>query len=48
VIRCVRELESRARSDHTLDLYELYHTSPPADQNEDLRNKLRAGGVLVT
>lgn len=42
VIRCIRELESRARSDHTLDLYQLYHTSP-VDQNEDLRSKLRAG-----
>ena len=43
VLRCIRELESRARSDNTLDLYQLYQTSPPADQFQDLRRKLQAG-----
>jgi hypothetical protein len=43
LLRCVRELESRARSDLTLDLYQLYQASPPVDQYEDVRRKLQAG-----
>jgi len=42
ILRCIRELESRARSDNTLDLYQLYQASPPADQFQDLRRKLQA------
>jgi len=48
VIRCIRELESRARNDRMLDLYHLYQASPPVDQYEDLRKKLQAGLVLIT
>ncbi|XP_021922508.1 phosphatidylinositol 3-kinase regulatory subunit gamma-like isoform X3 [Zootermopsis nevadensis] len=47
VIRCVRELESRARSDRTLDLYQLYHASPRLDQIEDLRTKLQGDAMSV-
>jgi hypothetical protein len=43
LLRCVRELESRARSDLTLDLYQLYQAPPSVDQYEDLRRKLQAG-----
>lgn len=48
LLRCVRELESRARSDLTLDLYQLYQASPPVDQYEDARRKLQAGCVPIT
>lgn len=43
LLRCIRELESRARSDLTLDLYQLYQAPPPVDQFDDLRWKLQAG-----
>ncbi|XP_069693918.1 phosphatidylinositol 3-kinase regulatory subunit alpha-like isoform X2 [Periplaneta americana] len=47
VLRCVRELESRARRDHTLDLYGLYVSTPPSEQLEDLQMKLRTDVLRV-
>ncbi|PSN44931.1 hypothetical protein C0J52_15654 [Blattella germanica] len=40
LVRCVRELELRARADLLLDLYQLYQANPPEDQIADLRTKL--------
>lgn len=32
LIKCVEELESRARNDESLELYNMYSATPPADQ----------------
>nr|XP_012215205.1 PREDICTED: uncharacterized protein LOC105667777 isoform X1 [Linepithema humile] len=40
VERCTRALEERAFADTTLDLYKVYHSSPPNEQTLELRQKL--------
>ncbi|XP_043281420.1 phosphatidylinositol 3-kinase regulatory subunit alpha isoform X2 [Venturia canescens] len=40
VERCVRALEERAYMDVTLDLYKVYHNSPPNEQTIELREEL--------
>ncbi|XP_044016208.1 phosphatidylinositol 3-kinase regulatory subunit alpha isoform X2 [Aphidius gifuensis] len=40
VERCTRTLEERAEYDSTLDLYKVYHNSPPNEQIIELREKL--------
>ncbi|RLU24802.1 hypothetical protein DMN91_002892 [Ooceraea biroi] len=40
VERCTRALEERAFADTTLDLYKIYHSSPPNEQTLELRQKL--------
>lgn len=39
MIRCTEELEARAKSNLTLELYNVYCSNPPADQVNDLRQK---------
>lgn len=43
VERCTRALEERAFADTTLDLYKIYHSSPPNEQILELRQKLNEG-----
>jgi len=43
VERCTRALEERAFADTTLDLYKIYHSSPPNEQTLELRQKLNEG-----
>ncbi|XP_018338668.1 PREDICTED: uncharacterized protein LOC108746411 isoform X1 [Trachymyrmex septentrionalis] len=40
VERCTRALEELAFADTTLDLYKVYHSSPPNEQIPELRQKL--------
>ncbi|TGZ49326.1 Phosphatidylinositol 3-kinase regulatory subunit alpha [Temnothorax longispinosus] len=40
VERCTRALEEQAFADTTLDLYKVYHSSPPNEQTLELRQKL--------
>lgn len=40
VEECTRALEERAVADVTLDLYKVYHSSPPAEQVLELRQQL--------
>ncbi|KAL0121559.1 hypothetical protein PUN28_006822 [Cardiocondyla obscurior] len=40
VERCIHEIEERAFADSTLDLYKVYHSSPPNEQTLELRQKL--------
>ncbi|KOC68223.1 Phosphatidylinositol 3-kinase regulatory subunit alpha [Habropoda laboriosa] len=40
VERCTRALEEKAYGDSTLDLYKVYHSSPPNEQTLELRQKL--------
>lgn len=40
VERCTRTLEERACADTALDLYKVYHSSPPIEQILELRQKL--------
>ncbi|XP_034172731.1 phosphatidylinositol 3-kinase regulatory subunit alpha isoform X3 [Osmia lignaria lignaria] len=40
VERCTRALEEKAFADSTLDLYKVYHSSPPNEQTLELRQKL--------
>ncbi|XP_066580977.1 phosphatidylinositol 3-kinase regulatory subunit alpha isoform X2 [Prorops nasuta] len=40
VERCTRALEERAYADAALDLYKVYHSSPPNEQTLELRQKL--------
>ncbi|XP_043256902.1 phosphatidylinositol 3-kinase regulatory subunit alpha isoform X1 [Colletes gigas] len=40
VERCTRALEEKAFADSTLDLYKVYHSSPPNEQTSELRQKL--------
>lgn len=40
VERCTRALEEKANADKTLDLYKVYHSSPPNEQTLELRKKL--------
>ncbi|XP_072751264.1 uncharacterized protein Pi3k21b [Anoplolepis gracilipes] len=40
VERCTHALEERALADTTLDLYKVYHSSPPNEQTLELRQKL--------
>ncbi|XP_012277120.1 phosphatidylinositol 3-kinase regulatory subunit alpha [Orussus abietinus] len=40
VERCTRALEERAYADPKLDLYKVYHSSPPNEQTVELRQKL--------
>uniref|UniRef100_A0A1Y1KG67 Phosphatidylinositol 3-kinase regulatory subunit alpha n=1 Tax=Photinus pyralis TaxID=7054 RepID=A0A1Y1KG67_PHOPY len=40
VVKCTQELESRAKNNTSLELYSLYCASPPADQVNELRQKL--------
>ncbi|CAK9831062.1 Phosphatidylinositol 3-kinase regulatory subunit alpha [Anthophora retusa] len=40
VERCTRALEEKAYADSTLDLYKVYHSSPPNEQTLELRQKL--------
>ncbi|XP_036142290.1 phosphatidylinositol 3-kinase regulatory subunit alpha isoform X2 [Monomorium pharaonis] len=40
VERCTRALEEQAFADTTLDLYKVYHSSPPNEQTLKLRQKL--------
>lgn len=39
VIKCTEELEARAKSSPTLELYTMYCSNPPTDQVNDLRQK---------
>lgn len=43
VERCTRALEEQAFADTTLDLYKVYHSSPPNEQTLELRQKLNEG-----
>lgn len=47
VVRCVTELEKRARIVYTLDLYKMYRSSPQPDQLADLRQKVNDGKKSV-
>ncbi|XP_014233043.1 uncharacterized protein LOC106656534 isoform X2 [Trichogramma pretiosum] len=38
--RCTRALEEHAAADPKLDLYKVYHSSPPSEQTMELRQKL--------
>lgn len=40
LIKCVLELEKKAKADDTLELYSLYCTTPPADQMAELLGNL--------
>ncbi|XP_017888284.1 phosphatidylinositol 3-kinase regulatory subunit alpha isoform X2 [Ceratina calcarata] len=40
VERCTNALEEKAFEDSTLDLYKVYHSSPPNEQTLELRQKL--------
>ncbi|XP_016905595.1 phosphatidylinositol 3-kinase regulatory subunit alpha isoform X2 [Apis cerana] len=40
VERCTSALEEKASEDSTLDLYKVYHSSPPNEQTLELRQKL--------
>nr|XP_033341420.1 uncharacterized protein LOC117229216 isoform X1 [Megalopta genalis] len=40
VERCTRGIEEKAFADGTLDLYKVYHSSPPNEQTLELRQKL--------
>ncbi|XP_034944744.1 phosphatidylinositol 3-kinase regulatory subunit alpha isoform X2 [Chelonus insularis] len=40
VERCTRALEERAYLDSSIDLYKVYHNSPPNEQTLELRQKL--------
>ncbi|XP_054005763.1 phosphatidylinositol 3-kinase regulatory subunit alpha isoform X2 [Hylaeus anthracinus] len=40
VERCTRALEEKAFADITVDLYKVYHNSPPTEQTLELRQKL--------
>ncbi|XP_022189203.2 phosphatidylinositol 3-kinase regulatory subunit alpha isoform X2 [Nilaparvata lugens] len=39
VIRCAEEIEARAKSLPSLDLYKMYRSSPPPDKVDELRTK---------
>jgi hypothetical protein len=43
VERCTQALEERAATDATLDLYKVYHSSPPNEQTLELRQGLNEG-----
>lgn len=43
VERCTSALEEKAFEDSTLDLYKVYHSSPPNEQTLELRQKLNEG-----
>lgn len=47
VERCARALEDRAYNDKTLDLYKIYHSSPPNEQTIELRQKLNEGKRFI-
>ncbi|XP_076658734.1 phosphatidylinositol 3-kinase regulatory subunit alpha [Halictus rubicundus] len=40
VERCTRAIEEKAFADSSLDLYKVYHSSPPNEQTLELRQKL--------
>lgn len=46
VERCTRALEEKANADKTLDLYKVYHSSPPNEQTLELRKKLNEGKAI--
>lgn len=40
-MQCAQELEARARNNTSLELYNIYCETPPADQVSDLLEKLQ-------
>lgn len=46
VERCTSALEEKASEDSTLDLYKVYHSSPPNEQTLELRQKLNEGKFM--
>lgn len=40
-MQCAQELEARAKANPTLELYNIYCETPPADQVSDLLQKLQ-------
>lgn len=47
VIQCTQELEARAKCDNSLELYNLYCETPPADQVADLLEKLGEANAQI-
>lgn len=47
VILCVQEIESKAISNNSLDLYKLYRSMPPSDQLAELRQKINEDLIKV-
>lgn len=45
-MQCAHELETRARNNTSLELYNMYCETPPADQVSDLLEKLQSGDVV--
>lgn len=48
VERCTSALEEKAFEDSTLDLYKVYHSSPPNEQTLELRQKLNEGNFYYS